>query len=212
MGKVMISPVGDEMDPLFAAIREFSTDRVVLLATEDYMEDARDVEKKLEGFKIPARIKKLSGNVWESTFKAVAEIKKLEKKEIIVNVSTGQQGGSGCAVCSAAFVNGLKAIAVQQNDVTVLPLMKFDFYSALSDRKKEILKLLYNEKDCCSSLQMLSDISGMSLPLVSYHINGNLKSEGLEDMGLVETEENKGKVRVSLTTMGRLLIKGYISS
>lgn len=52
----------------------------------------------------------------------------------------------------------------------------------------------------------------MSLPLVSYHINGNVKSEGLVQMGLVEAKERKNKLEVSLTSLGKLLIDGYISS
>jgi len=50
----------------------------------------------------------------------------------------------------------------------------------------------------------------MSLPLISYHVNGNLKSEGLKELGLVETKEIKGRVEVELTTLGRLLLKGYV--
>jgi len=81
----------------------------------------------------------------------------------------------------------------------------------LTNKKMEILKLL-KKPDCCNSLEELSKKTKMSLPLISYHINGNLKSEGLKDLGLVDTNENKGKIAVSLSTLGRLLIKGYISS
>jgi hypothetical protein len=50
----------------------------------------------------------------------------------------------------------------------------------------------------------------MSLSLVSYHINGNLKSDGLKQLGLVDTLEKNGRVQVQLTTMGNLLLKGYV--
>ena len=63
-----------------------------------------------------------------------------------------------------------------------------------------------------SSLEELSKKTKMSLPLISYHINGNLKSEGLKDLGLVETMEEKGRIAVKLSTLGRLLVKGYITS
>ena len=42
----------------------------------------------------------------------------------------------------------------------------------------------------------------MSLPLVSYHINGNLKSDGLKELGLVAADELKGKIKISLTLLG----------
>ena len=49
----------------------------------------------------------------------------------------------------------------------------------------KILKLLYEKEACCSSMEELSRETKMSIPLISYHINGNLKSEGLKTMGLV---------------------------
>jgi hypothetical protein len=51
----------------------------------------------------------------------------------------------------------------------------------------------------------------MSLPLTSYHINGNPESQGLIQLGLVETVGgSKGRIELQLTTLGRLLIRGYI--
>ena len=69
---------------------------------------------------------------------------------------------------------------------------------------------MYKNK-CCASLDELSKKTKMSLPLVSYHINGNLKSEGLKELGLVETSGKKRKVEINLTRLGKLLIEGYIS-
>ena len=72
----------------------------------------------------------------------------------------------------------------------------------------QILKLLYGQSTF--SLDELSKRTGMSLPLISYHINGNLKSEGLKDLGLVETTEHKGKVNISLSVLGKMLIRGHV--
>ena len=107
-------------------------------------------------------------------------------------------------------MNGLKAISVNDNSTKLLPILKFNYYSLISDKKMDIIKFLFNEKTCCSSLEQLSKRTGMSLPLISYHINGNLKSQGLKDMGLVTTDENKGRISVKLTLLGRLLVQGYV--
>ena len=72
--------------------------------------------------------------------------------------------------------------------------------------KEEIEKF----KNCCSSLEELSQTTKMSLPLVSYYINGNVNTEGLESMGLVDVEKVKGKIHISLSTLGRMLVKGYV--
>lgn len=207
---VVIAPVGDNLDALYVGIREFPTQRVILLTPEDRMDAAKKVQKDLDKFKIPVQITEIKGNVWESMFQKIAEIKAIEKgSEIIINTSTGDRV-STCAATSAAFVNGLKAISISGNEAMLLPVLKFSYYSLLTDKKMRILKLL-RKPDCCSSLEELSKKTKMSLPLISYHINGNLKSEGLKDMGLIDTNETKGRVEVKLSTLGRLLVKGYVT-
>jgi len=102
-------------------------------------------------------------------------------------------------------------MAVDSGMAMMLTVLKFSYYNILTDKKMEILKLL-KKPDCCSSLEELSKKSKMSLPLISYHINGNLKSDGLKELGLVDTTEEKGRIAVKLSTLGKLLVKGYISS
>jgi len=170
-----------------------------------------DRETELEKFSIPVQIIEMKGNIWEELFQKIAEIKAIEKeKDIIINTATGDRI-STCAATSAAFVNGLKAMSVADGMVMMLPVLKFSYYNLLTDKKMDILKLL-NKPGCCSSLEELSKKTKMSLPLISYHINGNLKSDGLKEMSLVDTSEEKGKISIKLSTLGRLLLKGYISA
>ncbi|MEM4268276.1 MAG: hypothetical protein QXK37_05610 [Candidatus Woesearchaeota archaeon] len=212
MAYTVVASVGENMDSLFLGIREFQTKRIILLATKDKTALAEKTKKELEKFKIPVLIKRIEGEVWEGTFHAIKEIKEIEgEKDIIINAASGDSGGNKCAICSAAFVNGLKAFTVEGNDLLLLPIMKFSYYRLLTDKKMEIIKFLFKNEGCCASLEELSKKLGMSLPLLSYHINGNLKSEGLKDMGLVSADEYKGKISVKLTLMGRLLVKGYVN-
>lgn len=209
--KVVIAPVGDNMDALYVGLREFPTERVILITPKDRIDEANKAKKDLEKFKIPVQITEIKGNIWESMFQKISEIKAIEKdKDIIINTATGDRV-STCAATSAAFVNGLKAMSVEGSRVMMLPVLKFSYYSMLTDKKMSILKLL-NEPKCCDSLEQLGKKTKMSLPLISYHINGNLKSEGLKEMGLVDTEEKKGRISLRLSVLGRLLLKGYVDS
>ena len=209
--KIVIAPVGDNMDALYVGIKEFPTERIILLTPEDRIEDAKKAQQELKKFGIPVQITEIKGNIWEEMFQKVAEIKAVEKdKDVIINTATGDRV-STCAAVSAAFVNGLKAMSIDGGTAMMLPVLKFSYYNILTDKKMNILKLL-RQPGCCKSLEELSKKTKMSLPLISYHINGNLKSDGLKDLGLVDTTENKGKIEVKLSTMGKLLIKGYISS
>ncbi|MEM3374690.1 MAG: DUF6293 family protein [Candidatus Woesearchaeota archaeon] len=213
MKYIIIAPMGDNPDALFVGLKEFPTEKVILVSPLSKKEEANKLKQDLEKYKIPMHIIFIEGDseieIWENIFKAISEIKINEKdKEVLVNVATGDKV-TRCAATSAAFVNGFKAFATSGNEVMMLPVMKFSYYRMIPDKKMQILKILY-DKNCCSSLEELSKLTGMSLPLISYHINGNLKSEGLKTMGLVETKEEKGKVSVDLTPMGRLIVKGYI--
>ena len=200
------------MEDLFVGLREFPTERLILVADSSRKEEVERTKKDLEKFKIPFQVKMLSqeGHIWERTFEAISEIKKAEADNpLLINVSTGDRD-TRCAATSAAFVNGIKAFAVDKDQAMLLPVLKFSYYKILTDKKIGILKTINNNVNCCASLEELSKKTGMSLPLISYHINGTLKSDGLKELGLVETMEKKGRVEVQLSMMGRLLIKGYI--
>lgn len=210
MKYVVIAPVGENLNGLYAGLKEFGTERIILITPKDKLNIAKQAKKELKKFQIPVQIKQIEGNLWEEMFRIISEIKKIEKDaELIINVATGDHV-SRCAATSAAFVNGIKAFDVSQEGPMLLPVLKFNYYKLISDKKMQILRILDKEEKCCASLEELSKRIKMSLPLISYHINGNLKAEGLKDFGLVETTQKKGKVAVELTTLGRLLLKGYV--
>ena len=208
MRNVVIAPVGDNIDALFIGLREFPAQKVILITPPDRNKTALQVKKDLERFKIDVSIEEVKGNLLEGMFEKIAKIKQLEAQDtnILVNVATGDRI-STCAALSAAFVNGLKAFGVEKNEVMLLPILRFSYYKILTERKLALLKILYKS---VRNLEELSKETKMSLPLISYHINGNLRAEGLKQLGLVETSDTKGRVKVSITTLGRLLIKGYI--
>ncbi|MBI2580832.1 ArsR family transcriptional regulator [Candidatus Woesearchaeota archaeon] len=208
MGYVVIAPVGDNIDALFVGLKEFPTERVVLITPQSRVKDALRVKKDLERFKIPASVEEVTGNLMEGMFEVISRVKQIETgRDILVNVATGDRV-STCAALSAAFVNGLKAFGVEHDKVMLLPILRFSYYKMLTDRKLNILKLLFSKDG--KTPEEISRETKMSLPLISYHLNGNRKSEGLKQLGLIETAEGKGKSVVQLTMLGRLLVKGYI--
>ena len=207
---IIIAPVGDNMDALFIGLREFPTEKVILLSPPERVKEAERAMQDLDRFKIPAKIVEIKGNIWEEMFRKIAEITEAEKdKNILVNTATGDRMTT-CAATSAAFVNGIKAFSVDNGMTMLLPVLKFSYYKMLTEKKMGILKML-SKPDCCMSLEELSKRTKMSLPLISYHINGNLKSEGLKKMGLAETTEKKGRIEIKLSTLGRMLSKGYVN-
>jgi DNA-binding transcriptional ArsR family regulator len=215
MKNIVIAPMGDHMDSLYVGLKEFPTEKVVLLCPQNYKKEVETVKKDLEKFKIDCHVINVKGEteieIWEGVFMAVAQVRNSEKdKEILVNVSTGDRV-TRCAATSAAFVNGVKAFATSGELAMMLPVMRFNYYKVITDKKMEILKIL-NESGISMHMDDLGKKIKMSLPLVSYHINGNMKSEGLKDMGLIDTTEEKGRVIIKLSTLGRLIVRGYVKN
>ena len=145
MKNIVVAPVGDNLDAIFVGLKEFPTDRIILISPPKRIDDANKLKKEIEKFKIQVQIKEIKGEVWEEMFRAVSKIRSEEgDKNIIVNVATGDRE-TQCAATSAAFVNGLKAFSVAENQVMLLPVLKFSYYKILTERKLNILKLLYED-------------------------------------------------------------------
>ena len=75
MKKTIVAPVGDYIDDIYVAIREFSTQKVILIAPKDKVGIADETKEKLEKFRIPTKIIEITGNIWEEMFKEVEDEK-----------------------------------------------------------------------------------------------------------------------------------------
>ena len=208
MGYIILAPVGDNTKALFVGMKDFPTEKVILVTPDEYLKDAKELQKNLDQFTIDSEIIQIGENLMEEMFRVFGKVCSIYKNdEIIVNVATGDRM-STCAALSAAFANGLKSMGVVGNKCMLLPIMKLSYYNELSETKLKILKELEG-KDWVS-LQDLSKNLKMSLSLASYHINGNFKYKGLKEFRLVEVKEQNKNVLIKISSMGSLLFKGYI--
>jgi len=160
MKSIVVAPMGDHMESLYVGIKEFQTEKVILITPKRYENEADEVSKDLAKFKIPTHIMKVGGEseieIWESVFMAIAEIRNTEAdKEVLINVATGDRT-TRCAATSAAVVNGFKAFATDGDMAMMLPVMKFSYYKLIPEKKMSILKYLEKHTDCCSTIEELS--------------------------------------------------------
>lgn len=212
--KIIIAPINSEsMEKIvLLPVREFPTEKMIFLTSPDGIVKAEEFSEQLEKLGITTSTVKIksSGNPWEDYFVSVAEVLEGQEREnIVINISTADRI-SQCALTNAAHVNGIKAIAVFETHVMVLPILKLSYSNMLSPKKLKVLQELHKSK-CSSSLEELAKSTNMSLQLLSYHINGSAKSKGLSELELVDTENMKGRVQVCLSTMGRLFMRGYMN-
>lgn len=208
MGYTVIAPIGDNTKALFVGMKEFPTEKVIMLTPSTYLSAAKKLSRKLEVFTIETQIIELKHNLMEDMFRVFGELcAAYDVDDLVVNVATGDRM-STCAALSAAYANGLKSFGVDGNSCMMLPIMKLSYYNELSENKLKILKEL--EVDDYKSLSELNQKLKMSISLLSYHINGNYKYKGLKEHRLVEVKEQNNNLLVKLSEMGNLLLKGYI--
>lgn len=208
MGYILIAPVGENSKALFVGMKEFPTEKVILITTKDYFKEAKKLSERLKDFTIKTEIRELEGNILESVFREFADICSAYNNEnLIVNVATGNHTTT-CAALSAAYANGLKAFDVMGDMTIMLPIMKLSYYHELSDNKMEILKSI--DENNFQPITELSKKLNMSISLLSYHINGNTKYKGLKDHRLIDIKLVNKNLHIKLSSMGKLLLKGYI--
>lgn len=205
MKTIIIAPLGGRTETIFIGIREFPTEKVILIPEIGKLKEVDKIKADLEKFKIPVEIEELKDSKLESMFEVINYIRKKEKgKQLAINLGPASKIMS-CGATAAAFVNGIKAFDVLDDEILLLPVLKFSYYDMLSDKKMRILNLL--NKEALESLELLSKKVGLGPSLINYHIYGNDKNPGLKELGLVDISRENGKVKISLTTMGKLLLK-----
>ncbi len=212
MKSTMVAIIGsdsDSSDILYRGLREFSSDKVVLLSEASNLDAVGKIRKDLEKLKVPVVSETIEKRTsMEEVFSRLARIRDREVgNKLIVNVDTDYL--SSCIALSAAFVNGVQAIGVNDEKVIAYPIMKFSYYSALSDKKMMLLRTI-SKQGQFDSLEALSQEVGMSLPLITYHVRGAREKPGLEELGLIETRRNRGKIITTLSPLGKLIVNGMV--
>jgi DNA-binding transcriptional ArsR family regulator len=208
MGYTLVAPVGEDWRNLFIGIKDFPVEKMVLIVPEEQelLEIARDVGKDMERLHIPHEVITIRGEMFEGFFQIVNQLRQREGEDrLLLNVASGDKL-SACIALSAAFVNGIKAFGVKDGKPMLFPVMKFSYYRLISDKKMRILRALI---DGPLTLEKLGKAAGMSPPLLSYHLHGSRKTQGLLDLGLVEMDDGK-VMRARLSTLGTMLLRAYI--
>lgn len=196
---------------MLVGVRAFPVRRVVLLCQPKHVQSAQKIHAALEAQGIEVDRREVGTPLLTSVLAAMAQVvqeEAVEFREVVVNVSSPDKLFF-CSLMSGAFVNGLKAIAVQDGEPVQLPVLKFSYAEMISESKMNILRALQKAGGAVDSLNTLSEMSGVEKSLLSYHIRGGRDAKGLEELSLVSIERAKqGRLMVSLTEMGRLMLLG----
>ena len=147
MKTLQIATFGDDdQDGIALGIRNFPIHQLILICYSSDEAKAIEYSKKIEtiigiGSEIILVQKE---NVVKDTIERVNEVllkKSMEYHQILMNVSSGDKLIS-CAALSSAFINGIKAFAMDHGHSIplLLPVLKFSYSEIISDTKIKILK------------------------------------------------------------------------
>jgi DNA-binding transcriptional ArsR family regulator len=210
---LQIATLGPDTDPVLVGIRTLPVHKLYLVHLESDKQIAQKLKSDLASvLKVEVETHPVPNNdILTHVLEGVAGILSKEKEnfeDVIFNVTSGEKL-LGCAALSAAFVNGLKAVAIMNGEPMMLPVLKFSYDRLVSQTKLDILKALQKKGGEVESLEELKELTGYGKPLLSYHIQGAEDSQGLVDLGLVEVKRgDRGRSIIQETTLGRLLTLG----
>lgn len=212
MVNTLVAIIGEDRDAeevLFKGFKNFYPESIILLTKSKCLKSSKKIKSNLSKFDINIDIEEISNfPQLEEVFMKIRDITNLFKGDtLVINVDTDYM--TSCLALSSAFVNGVQALGILGDKIIVYPIMKFSYYNAINEKKMNLLKIL-NDKGKVGSMEELSKLSKMSLPLIAYHLKGNRDSKGLTEMNLVETKKKESSVCVSLTELGKLIANGYI--
>ncbi|MEJ7642456.1 MAG: hypothetical protein WKF36_09725 [Candidatus Nitrosocosmicus sp.] len=205
----------DDYEAIVSGIKSFPVHKLAIICYDYDKSKAEDFAKKIKSvLGLPINLYLVNEeNVVRDTLERVNEILMHSKEfhQVLVNVSSGDKL-LGCAALSSSFVNGVKAFGMDRTKTypILMPVLKLSYSEIVSDAKIKILKAIEGAGGALESLEQLEQASGFCKPFWSYHIQGAKDSKGLASLGLLDVERReRGKISVSITTLGKLLINNH---
>jgi len=215
---VQIATVGEDTSGVLAGVRNAPSNKLVLICYQHDKEIAKRLATSItETLKTDVdlydnvRVEQSYKDIMR-VFSEIMEKNRDQFDEYLLNVSSGDK-----MICIAAavtsFILGFKAFFCKGDECVMLPPMKLSYTELVSEVKLSILKALDKAGGEVDSLDQLSKLTNYGKPLLSYHIHGSEDARGLIDLGLADAvRHSRGKTKVRLTTLGKMLLVEKIES
>lgn len=209
---VQIATIGEDSAGVLSGVRNAPANKLVLICYEKDKEMARRISTSIAStlkaeviVHDTIRPEHCYKDIME-VFSQIVEKNQSEFDDFLLNVSSGDK-----MICIAAavtsFILGFKAFFCKGDECVMLPPMKLSYTELVSEVKLNILRALDTAGGEVESLDELSKLTNYGKPLLSYHIHGSEDARGLIDLGLAEaTRHSRGKTKVTLTTLGKMLL------
>ena len=209
---LQIATIGEDSGGVLSGVRNAPANKLVLICYEREKEAARRLSMSItDTLKTEVEVydtirpEQCYKDIMQ-VFSQIVEKNKPNFDDFLLNVSSGDK-----MICIAAavtsFILGFKAFFCKGDQCVMLPPMKLSYTEMVSEVKLNILRALDKVGGEVDSLDELSKLTDYGKPLLSYHIHGSEDARGLIDLGLAEaTRHARGKTKVTLTTLGKMLL------
>ncbi len=209
---VQIATMGEDSEGVLAGVRNAPANKLVLICYDHEKDRAKRLALTItETLKVDVDVYDMIRleHSYKDIMQAFSEIVEKNKEkfdDFLLNVSSGDK-----MICIAAavtaFILGFKAFFCKGDQCVMLPPMKLSYTEMVSDVKLNILRALDKAGGEVESLDELTKLTNYGKPLLSYHIHGSEDARGLIDLGLAQaTRHSRGKTKVTLTTLGKMLL------
>jgi hypothetical protein len=209
---VQIATVGEDTSGVLAGVRNAPVNKLVVICYEKEKDAAKRLATNItETLKTDVELydtirpEHCYKDIMQ-VFSQIVEKNQENYDDFLLNVSSGDK-----MICIAAavtsFILGFKAFFCKGDECVMLPPMKLSYTEMVSEVKMNILRALDKAGGEVESLDELTKLTNYGKPLLSYHIHGSEDARGLIDLGLAEaTRHSRGKTKVTLTTLGKMLL------
>lgn len=209
---LQIATVGEDSEGVLAGVRNAPANKLVLICYEHEKEITKRLALSItETLKAEVEVHDTiraehSYKDIMQVFTEIVEKNRDQFDDFLLNVSSGDK-----MICIAAavtsFILGFKAFFCKGDECVMLPPMKLSYTEMVSEVKLNILRALDKAGGEVESLDELSKLTNYGKPLLSYHIHGSEDARGLIDLGLAQaSRHSRGKTKVTLTTLGKMLL------
>ena len=209
---LQIATVGEDSEGVLAGVRNAPANKLALICYDHDKESAKRLATRISDT-LKVEVEVYDTIRPEHSYKDIMQVfsdivRKNQEQfdDFLLNVSSGDK-----MICIAAavtsFILGFKAFFCKGDACVMLPPMKLSYTEMVSDVKLNILRALDKAGGEVESLDELSKLTNYGKPLLSYHIHGSEDARGLIDLGLAQaSRHSRGKTKVTLTTLGKMLL------
>jgi DNA-binding MarR family transcriptional regulator len=209
MALIHVAAVEDDPGPVLDAVRELGAERVILAAYDE--PDDAEVATVLDPLGVETETRAVEGSMLLGTVQlvqAIAHDHAERREETVVNLGSAGRYQS-CALLSAAFVAGVRAIDVQDGQIRRFPVLDFAYDEVVGADQIDVLQALDDVGGTARGLNELVDRTDLDSSRVSYLIRGGDDARGLRDLDLVEVDAGTDTgIVIRLTPMGETIARG----